>query len=133
MDLEEGQLDDADKALDRAMRVVNKDKLPPLEVYTLRASLEMSRGGNPDQWIKRILDYNPRYGAVYQQLAHFEIMRRRYKEATRAAASERSKCSRICGPRTPSWARTCCDSATSRKRARICKPRTPAIPTVRRR
>lgn len=82
MDLEEGQLDDADKALDRAMRVVTKEKLPPLEVYTLRASLEMSRGNNPDQWIKRILDYNPRYGAMYQQLAHFEIMRRRYKEAT---------------------------------------------------
>ncbi|MFC4310120.1 tetratricopeptide repeat protein [Steroidobacter flavus] len=82
MDLEEGQLDDAEKALDRATRVVNKEKLPPLEVYTLRASLEMSRGGNPDPWIKRILDYNPRYGAVYQQLAHFEIMRRRYKEAT---------------------------------------------------
>lgn len=82
MDLEEGQLDDAEKALDRAMRVATKDKLPPLEVYTLRASLEMSRGGNPDQWIKRILDYNPRYGVVYQQLAHFEIMRRRYKEAT---------------------------------------------------
>lgn len=82
MDLEEGQLDDAEKALDRAMRVVTKDKLPPLEVYTLRASLETARGGNPDQWIKRILDYNPRYGAAYQQLAHFEIMRRRYKEAT---------------------------------------------------
>jgi len=82
MDLEEGQLEDADKALDRAMRVVNKEKLPPLEVYTLRASLEMSRGNSPDQWIKRILDYNPRYGVMYQQLAHFEIMRRRYKEAT---------------------------------------------------
>lgn len=82
MDLEEGQLDDADKALDRAMRVVSKEKLPPLEVYTLRASLEMARGNSPDQWIKRILDYNPRYGAMYQQLAHFEIMRRRYKEAT---------------------------------------------------
>jgi tetratricopeptide (TPR) repeat protein len=82
MDLEEGQLDDAEKALDRAMRVVTKEKLPPLEVYTLRASLEMARGNNPDQWIKRILDYNPRYGAMYQQLAHFEIMRRRYKEAT---------------------------------------------------
>lgn len=82
MDLEEGQLDDADKALDRAMRVATKEKLPPLEVYALRASLELSRGGNPDQWIKRVLDYNPRYGAVYQQLAHFEIMRRRYREAT---------------------------------------------------
>lgn len=82
MALEEGQLDDADKALDRAMRIVSREKLPPLEVYTLRASLEMARGNNPDQWIKRILDYNPRYGAMYQQLAHFEIMRRRYKEAT---------------------------------------------------
>lgn len=82
MDMEEGQLDDAQKALDRAMRLATKEKLPPLEVYALRASLEMSRGGNPDAWIKRILDYNPRYGGVYQQLAHFEIMRRRYREAT---------------------------------------------------
>ncbi|HEY0684361.1 MAG TPA: tetratricopeptide repeat protein [Steroidobacter sp.] len=82
MDLEEGKLDDAEKALDRAMRLVSKEKLPPLEVYALRASLEMSRGNTPDQWVKRILDYNPRYGAVYEQLAHFEIMRRRYKEAT---------------------------------------------------
>lgn len=82
MDLEEGKLDDSEQALDRAMRLVTKEKLPPLEVYALRASLEMSRGGNPDQWVKRILDYNPRYGAVYEQLAHFEIMRRRYREAT---------------------------------------------------
>ena len=82
MDLEEGQLSDAEKALDRAMRLVTRERLPPLEVYALRASLEMSRGGDPQPWIKRILDYNPRYGAVYQQLAHFEIMRRRYREAT---------------------------------------------------
>src|SRR5690606_24008450 len=82
MDLEEGKLDDAARALDRAMRLVTKEKLPPLEVFALRASLEMSRGGNPDPWVKRILDYNPRYGAVYEQLAHFEIMRRRYREAT---------------------------------------------------
>ncbi len=82
MDLEEGKLDDAEQALDRAMRLVTKEKLPPLEVYALRASLEMSRGGSPDPWVKRILDYNPRYGTVYEQLAHFEIMRRRYREAT---------------------------------------------------
>lgn len=82
MDMEEGHLDDAEQALDRAMRLATKEKLPPLEVYALRASLEMTRGGNPDAWIKRILDYNPRYGSVYQQLAHFEIMRRRYREAT---------------------------------------------------
>jgi tetratricopeptide (TPR) repeat protein len=82
MDLEEGQLEEAEKALDRAQRLATKEKLPPLEVYTLRASLEVSRGGNPEPWIKRVLDYNPRYGTVYQQLAHFEVMRRRYREAT---------------------------------------------------
>jgi tetratricopeptide (TPR) repeat protein len=82
MNLEEGKLDEAGQALDRATRLVSRQKLPPLEVYTLRASLEMSRGGNPDPWVKRILDYNPRYGVVYERLAHFEIMRRRYREAT---------------------------------------------------
>lgn len=82
MDLEEGKLDAAERALDRAMRLVSREKLPPLEVYALRASLEMSRGGNPEPWVKRILDYNPRYGSVYEQLAHFEIMRRRYRQAT---------------------------------------------------
>ncbi len=82
MDLEEGQVDEADQALDRAARLAAKEKLPPLEVYSLRASLEMARGGNPEPWIKRTLDYNPRYGTIFQQLAHFEIMRRRYREAT---------------------------------------------------
>jgi tetratricopeptide (TPR) repeat protein len=82
MDLEEGKLEDAERALDRALRLINKERLPPLEVFALRASLELSRGGNPDPWVKRILDYNPRYGAVFERLAHFEIMRRRYREAT---------------------------------------------------
>ena len=82
MNLEESQLEEAEKALERATRIIAREKLPPLEAYSLRASLEMSRGGNPEPWIKRALDYNPRYGGVYQQLAHFEIMRRRYKEAT---------------------------------------------------
>ena len=42
----------------------------------------LARSQIPTPWIKRALDYNPRYGAVYEQLAHFEIMRRRYREAT---------------------------------------------------
>lgn len=82
MDIEEGQVEAAGQALDRAMRLATREKLPPLEVYSLRASLEMARGGNPEPWIKRTLDYNPRYGGIFQQLAHFEIMRRRYREAT---------------------------------------------------
>ena len=41
MALEEGQVDAAQKALDRAAQLAAKQKLPPLEVYALRAALEM--------------------------------------------------------------------------------------------
>jgi cellulose synthase operon protein C len=80
--LEAGQVEAAQKVLERAGELAVKQKLPPLDVYTMRAALESSRDRDPAPWIKRVLDYNPRYGAVYEQLAHFEIMRRRYREAT---------------------------------------------------
>lgn len=80
--LEAGQLEPAQKALEHAGELAGKQKLPPLEVFAMRAALESSRDRDPAPWIKRALDYNPRYGAVYEQLAHFEIMRRRYREAT---------------------------------------------------
>ena len=80
--LEAGQLEAAQKALERAGDLATKQKLPPLEIYAMRAALETSRDRDPQPWIKRALDYNPRYGAVYEQLAHYEIMRRRYREAT---------------------------------------------------
>lgn len=82
MSLEEGQFDDVERSLERATTIATRQKLPPLELYTLRAALEQLRGRDPQAWIKRALDYNPRYGAVFEQLAHFEIMRRRYREAT---------------------------------------------------
>lgn len=80
--LEAGQVEAAQQALERAGDLAGKQKLPPLEVFAMRAALESSRDRDPTPWIKRALDYNPRYGAVYEQLAHFEIMRRRYREAT---------------------------------------------------
>jgi tetratricopeptide (TPR) repeat protein len=80
--LESGQTEAAQKALERAGDLAAEQKLPPLEVFAMRAALESSRDRDPSAWIKRALEYNPRYGAVYEQLAHFEIMRRRYREAT---------------------------------------------------
>jgi tetratricopeptide (TPR) repeat protein len=80
--LESGQTEAAQKALERAGNLAGRQELPPLEVFAMRAALESSRDRDPAPWIKRALDYNPRYGAVYEQLAHFEIMRRRYREAT---------------------------------------------------
>jgi len=83
MDLEEGQLEDVDKTLDRAQQLAERQRQPLLEVFTLRAVLEQLRQGRKrDDWINRALAYNPRYGAIFEQLAHFEVMRRRYREAT---------------------------------------------------
>jgi tetratricopeptide (TPR) repeat protein len=83
MALEEGRFDDVDASLDKAMRSIDRHKLPPLDVYAMRAVLDMSRRGEArPEWINKALAYNPRYGSVYQDLAHFQIMRRRYREAT---------------------------------------------------
>lgn len=87
MSLEEGQLGDADSSLDRAARIAQAQKLPPLEIYALRAVLDLARGResaamNRNAWVTRALAYNPRYGSVFEALAHFEVMRRRYREAT---------------------------------------------------
>lgn len=81
MALEEGQLAAAEQALDRAGRIASRQRLPALEVDSLRAALELVRDRDPQPWLRRILDYNPRYGAAWEQLAHFEIIRRRYREA----------------------------------------------------
>jgi tetratricopeptide (TPR) repeat protein len=83
MDLEEGQLESVDATLNRAQQLIDKQRLPPLEVYALRAVHEqLKQGRRREQWIERALAYNPRYGAIFEQLAHFEVMRRRYREAT---------------------------------------------------
>jgi tetratricopeptide (TPR) repeat protein len=86
MALEEGRLDDADKALDRAAKSADS-KLPPLELYAVRATLDLGRGRDSaamlkNTWVTRALNYNPHYGSIFESLARFEVMRRRYNEAT---------------------------------------------------
>src|SRR5690606_28555997 len=82
MSLEEGKYDEAQTALARAAKLASRQGHPPLEIDALKAALEMARGRDPERWLKQIRAYNPRYGVAYEQLAHFEIMRRRYVQAT---------------------------------------------------
>ncbi|HTE41214.1 MAG TPA: tetratricopeptide repeat protein [Steroidobacteraceae bacterium] len=81
MNLEEGKLEESEKNLDRAMTLTEKQKFPPLEIFALRASLDVVRGNDGERWIKRALEYNPQYGGVYLAIAHHQVMRRRYSEA----------------------------------------------------
>jgi tetratricopeptide (TPR) repeat protein len=82
MSLEEGQLDEAQASVTRAARLANDQKHPPLEVNALRAALETARDRDPKRWLDALLEYNPHYGVAYEQLAHFDILRRRYRQAT---------------------------------------------------
>ena len=82
MFIEESKYDEAQAALARATELAAEQRQPPLEIDALKAALEMARGRDPERWLKEISAYNPHYGAVYEQLAHFEIMRRRYHQAT---------------------------------------------------
>jgi len=83
MDLDDGKHADAAKSLDRALKIADDQKLPPLEAYALMAGLDLMRGDEKaPKWIERSTAYNPRFGGVYETLAHYEIMRRRYREAS---------------------------------------------------
>jgi tetratricopeptide (TPR) repeat protein len=82
MDLDDGHYATAERSLQRALSLAEDQKQPPLEAYELLAALDLLRGDtNPKRWIDKSLAYNPHYGGVYEMLAHYEVMRRRYAEA----------------------------------------------------
>ena len=81
MALEEGNLEEASESLETALAQVRELGIAPLETYALLASLEMLRGNPDNKWIELALAYNPRFGDVYAEQAHFYVITRRYREA----------------------------------------------------
>ncbi len=79
--IERGRYDEAVRAANRARELAAEQDLPPLEALTLLAAVEVMRNRDPDALVRQTLDYNPRYGSLFETLGHFEVMRRRYREA----------------------------------------------------
>jgi len=79
--IEGGDLEAAVRSAQRAQSLAEQQKLPPVEAQTLLAAVDVVRNRDPGQWTKAVLAYNPRYGTLFERLAHFEVIRRRYKEA----------------------------------------------------
>jgi tetratricopeptide (TPR) repeat protein len=79
--LEASNFDEAEAALQEAEQLVEKYGYPPLEVYALRASLDLLANRDGSEWTKRSLDYNPHWGRIYSVPAHFYVITRRYREA----------------------------------------------------
>lgn len=82
MALEEGDLDTARDALEQALAKSEDLGIAPLEAYALLAVLGMLEGEPDNEWIDRALEFNPRYGQIYAEQAHFYVITRRYREAT---------------------------------------------------
>ena len=79
--LEDGAIDAGVAALDMAQELADKNDRSPLEIYALRAAVDLLRGTTDSPWTKRALAQNPRYGDAYAIPAHFYVITRRYREA----------------------------------------------------
>jgi tetratricopeptide (TPR) repeat protein len=79
--LENGDYDEAEASLALAEDVLAKHDWPPLELYALRASLDLLNDVADSRWTELSLAYNPYYGNIYATPAHFYVITRRYREA----------------------------------------------------
>ena len=79
--LEDGAIEAGVVALDMAQELAEKNKRSPLEIYALKASVDLLRGTTASPWTQRALALNARYGDAYAIPAHFYVITRRYREA----------------------------------------------------
>jgi tetratricopeptide (TPR) repeat protein len=81
MDLEEGAVDTGEKSLNAALEIAERTGAPPLEIYALKAAVDLLRDIEPSEWTERALAYNPNYGGAYAIPAYYYVITRRYREA----------------------------------------------------
>jgi cellulose synthase operon protein C len=81
LELEQGDSKPAEQHAAHALELAEQQNRAPLEALSLLAAADLIAGRDPQRWIDRALAFNPRYGDIYLELGHFEIVRRRYQEA----------------------------------------------------
>jgi len=79
--LEGGNYDEAEAALIAAEEIVAGSAWPPLEIYSLRAALDLLNATQHDRWTELSLGLNPHYGQIFATPAHFYMITRRYRDA----------------------------------------------------
>jgi len=79
--LEDGDIKAGDEELDRALELADDHDLTPLEIYALKASIDLLRGNTDSEWTKRALALNAKFGEAYATPAYFYVITRRYREA----------------------------------------------------
>jgi tetratricopeptide (TPR) repeat protein len=79
--LENSNMAQAVDALDTAEQLLDDSDWPPLELYALRASLDLLNNVTESRYTAMSLEFNPVYGGIYALPAHFYVITRRYREA----------------------------------------------------
>jgi tetratricopeptide (TPR) repeat protein len=81
--LEDNELEVAEEHLKSALSKVEANGRSPLETYSMLAALDLLREIPVTQsaWTAKALAYNPVYGQIYADVAHFYVITRRYREA----------------------------------------------------
>jgi len=79
--LEAGNYDEAEAALIAAEEIVSAGEWPPLEIYSLRAALDLLTSRQRDNWTELSLEFNPHFGKIFATPAHFYMITRRYRDA----------------------------------------------------
>ena len=81
MNIEENKIEDASKVLDQGLEKAEKLGESPLELYSLKAAIDLLQGAEGSPWIEKAFERNPSYGRIYADAAHFYVITRRYREA----------------------------------------------------
>ena len=82
MSMEESEYDKAGELLDDAGDLAAASQLPELEVFALKASLDLLRSDqDTSEWIDRALAENPYYADIYAIPAYFYWITRLYRQA----------------------------------------------------
>ena len=63
-DLEDGEVADGRRKLDEALEIAQKQKLPVLEIYALKASADLLRGKTDSEWTAKALSAERRATAT---------------------------------------------------------------------
>ena len=81
MAMEESVLDKAKTILQAATDLAGQEGLPVVEVYAMRAALDLLGGNEHTDWIDQALALNPVYADAYAIPAYFFWITRRYRQA----------------------------------------------------
>jgi tetratricopeptide (TPR) repeat protein len=79
--LEDSDLSKGAALLERAGALASQAAMPQLEVYALKAALDLLNGKDDGRWINAALKDDANYGDAYAVAAHFCVITRQYERA----------------------------------------------------